>query len=289
MIHGKMGSKVVVEIAFDTPRLEEKLLAKAFAAKGVELRLTNVRQHVFGLQKPAIDVSVVRCVSLYSAIHVAALREATSTKAINSSQAIVYAGDKILTVSRLKAAKLPVPRTAVALNGAAAEKALQKVGLPAVDKPPIGSWGRLVALIKDVDDFKLVAEHREMLPSSYMKSHLIQEYIELPNRDIRTFVVGDEVVAAMYRYRGAGDWRTNVALGGEPVQAFLNDELVEMSLKAAKSMGGEIVSIDLFETTDGSYLVNEVNGVPEFKGLMKATGIDISAKIAEYVVGVMKR
>ncbi|MCX8201089.1 MAG: hypothetical protein N3H84_03180, partial [Candidatus Caldarchaeum sp.] len=93
----------------------------------------------------------------------------------------------------------------------------------------------------------------------------------------------------MYRYRSSGDWRTNVALGGEPVQAFLNDELVELSLKAAKSVGGEVVSIDVFETTDGSYLVNEVNGVPEFKGLMKATGVDIPAKIVEYVIGVVKK
>ncbi|MCS7133861.1 MAG: lysine biosynthesis protein LysX [Candidatus Caldarchaeum sp.] len=284
-----MAGKIVVEIAFDTPRLEEKLLAKAVTAKGLEIRLTNVRQHVFTIQKTNVDVSLVRCISLYSAIHTAALREASSARAINSSQAIILSGDKVLTVTKLKAAGLPIPRTAVALNGKAAQKALEKVGFPAVDKPPIGSWGRLIALLKDVDDFKLVAEHREMLTSSYMKTHLIQEYIDLPNRDIRTFVVGDEVVGAMYRYRSSGDWRTNVALGGEPVQAFLNDELVELSLKAAKSVGGEVVSIDVFETTDGSYLVNEVNGVPEFKGLMKATGVDIPAKIVEYVIGVVKK
>ncbi|MCS7137392.1 MAG: lysine biosynthesis protein LysX [Candidatus Caldarchaeum sp.] len=284
-----MAGRFVVEIAYDTPRLEERLLAKAVTAKGLELRLTNVRQHVFGLQKTPVDVCLVRCMSLYSAVHAAALREATLTRAVNSSEAILYSGDKILTVSRLKAHGLPIPRTAVALNGKAAEKAIDKVGLPAVDKPPIGSWGRLVALLKDVDDFRLVAEHREMLTSSYMKTHLIQEYIDLPNRDIRTFVVGDEVVGAMYRYRGSGDWRTNVALGGEPVQAFLNDELVEISLKSAKAVSGEIVSIDVFETTDGSYLVNEVNGVPEFKGLMKATGVDIPAKMVDYLVSLVKR
>ncbi|MEM0350006.1 MAG: lysine biosynthesis protein LysX [Candidatus Caldarchaeum sp.] len=284
-----MVGKPVIEIAFDTPRVEEKLLAKAVAAKGAELRLTNVKQNVFTLQKTAVDVCLVRCVSLYGAIHTAALREGAGVRSINSSEAIFLAGDKVLTVSRLKLVNLPIPRTAVGLNTKAAEKALEKVGLPAVDKPPIGSWGRLVALLRDIDDFKLVTEHREMLPSSYMKTHIIQEYIDLPNRDIRTLVIGEEVVGAIYRYRATGDWRTNVALGGEPVQAFLNDELVEISLKAAKAVKGEVVSIDVFETTDGSYLVNEVNGVPEFKGLMKATGVNVPEKIIDYVIALARK
>ncbi|MDJ0271480.1 MAG: lysine biosynthesis protein LysX [Candidatus Caldarchaeum sp.] len=284
-----MAGKPVIEIAFDTPRLEEKLLAKAVAAKGAELRLTNIKQNVFTLQKTSLDVCLVRCVSLYSAIHTAALREGAGVRSINSSESIFLAGDKVLTVSRLRSANLPIPRTAVGLNTRAAEKALEKVGLPAVDKPPIGSWGRLIALVRDIDDFKLVAEHREMLPSSYMKTHIIQEYIDLPNRDIRTIVIGEEVVGAIYRYRSSNDWRTNVALGGEPVQAFLNDELVEISLRAAKAVKGDVVSIDVFETTDGSYLVNEVNGVPEFKGLMKATGVNVPEKIIDYVIASTRR
>jgi glutamate--LysW ligase ArgX len=77
-----------------------------------------------------------------------------------------------------------------------------------------------VALIKDLDDFKLVLEHREMIPSSHMKTHVIQEYIDLPSRDIRTLVIGDEVVGAIYRYRPSDDWRTNVSLGGQPVSVW---------------------------------------------------------------------
>ncbi|MEM4416775.1 MAG: RimK family alpha-L-glutamate ligase, partial [Nitrososphaerota archaeon] len=163
------------------------------------------------------------------------------------------------------------------------------VGLPAVDKPPIGSWGRLVALIKDELTFKTVMEHRRMISSPIMKTHLIQEYIDIPNRDVRTVVLGDEVLGAIYRYRGDGDWRTNVARGGVPVTAFLNDELREISLKTAKAVGGDLVSVDIFETVDGSYLVNEVNGVPEFKGLMQATGVDVPEKIADYILEQLKR
>ncbi|MEM2051514.1 MAG: lysine biosynthesis protein LysX [Candidatus Caldarchaeum sp.] len=289
MITQTMAGKFVVEIAFDVPRLEEKLLAKAASIAGAEVKLTNVRQQPLGLEKPSVDVCLVRCISMYGAVHVAALREGTGVRAVNPSSAILYSGDKILTVSRLKAVGLPLPRTAVGLDAPAAEKALEKVGLPAVDKPPIGSWGRLVALLKDYDDFKLVLEHREMMPSSYLKTHFIQEYIDLPNRDIRTLIIGEDVIGAMYRYRPSNDWRTNIALGGEPVSAYLNDELVDISLKAARAVNGEVISVDIFETTDGSYLVNEVNGVPEFKGLMQATSVDIPAKIIEYVIGSSRR
>ncbi len=284
-----MSGKFVLEVAFDVPRLEEKLLAKAASMKGLDVRLTNVRQQPFGLEKTSIDVCLVRCMSMYGAVHTAALRESIGVRAVNTSSAIMYAGDKILTISKLKAAGLPLPRTAVGLGSTAAEKALERVGLPAVDKPPIGSWGRLVALLKDIEDFRLVLEHREMLASSYMKAHLIQEYIDLPNRDIRTLIIGDEVVGAIYRYRPSKDWRTNIALGGEPVPAYLNDELIEISLNAARAVGGEVVSVDVFETADGSYLVNEVNGVPEFKGLMRATATDIPSKIIDYIFKSSRR
>ena len=279
----KMSAQPTLEIIFDVPRIEEKLLAKSAKMLGISVRLTNVKKQPLTFEQPSVGVSLVRCISMYNAVHAAAVREAASVRAINTSSSIIYSGNKILTVARLRAAGLPVPRTAVGLAPESAEKALENVGLPAVDKPPIGSWGRLVALIKDEQTFRTLLEHREMIPTSIMKAHLIQEYIDLPNRDVRTLVIGDEVLGAIFRYRGDGEWRTNVARGGQPVTAYLNEELKELSIKTARAVGGEIVSIDIFETVDGSYLVNEVNGVPEFKGLMQATGIDVPEKILEYV------
>ncbi|MEM1944861.1 MAG: lysine biosynthesis protein LysX [Nitrososphaerota archaeon] len=278
-----------LEIVYDVPRIEEKLLVKAAKLGGLTVRLTNVRQQPLIFDKPAVDVSLVRCISMYNAVHSAAVREGAGVKAIKSSDAIIYSGNKILSGAKLRASTLPIPRTAVGLDAESAEKALENIGLPAVDKPPIGSWGRLVALVKDELTFKTLLEHREMIPSSIMRTHVIQEYIDLPNRDVRTLVIGDDVLGAVFRYRGDGDWRTNVARGGTPVTAFLNEELKEISIKTAKAIGGDVVSVDIFETSDGSYLVNEINGVPEFKGLMQATGIDVAAKVIEYVAEVMRR
>jgi len=284
-----MGKQPSVEILYDVPRLEEKLLAKAVRILTGGVRLTNVRQQPLGFEHPGVDVSLVRCISMHSAVHAAAVREGAGVTAVNNSQAILTSGDKVLTTSRLRAAGVMIPRSAVALDTRSAEAALERVGLPAVDKPPIGSWGRLVALIKDEASFKTILEHREMIASRLMRTHLIQEYIDLPNRDIRTLVVGEEVLGAVFRYRSDGDWRTNVATGGLPVMAYLNEELNELSRKAAEAVNGDVVSVDIFEMVDGSYLVNEVNGVPEFKGFMEATGVDVPAKIARFIVGAARR
>jgi len=279
----------MIEIIYDFPRLEERLIAKALRMLSAQVRLMNVRQQPLDFDKPDVDVSAVRCVSMYSALHSAAVRESVDVKAVNNSEAIMISGDKVLTISRLKAYGLPIPRSAVALDNKSAQRALEHIGLPAVDKPPIGSWGRLVALIRDDLSFRTILEHRQMIANRLMRTHLIQEYIDLPNRDIRTLVVGDEVLGAMFRYRTDGDWRTNVAMGGVPVMAYLNDELREISFKTAEAVSGEIVSVDVFETRDGSYLINEVNGVPEFRGFIQATGVDVAAKIAQYLVSVAKR
>jgi len=279
-----MGNGVKIEIIYDNPRLEEKLLLKAARISGVDVLLTNVKQHPLRFEPPDVDVSLVRCVSMYNAVHSAAVREGAGVRAVNSSQSILNAGDKILTLSHMKRRGIPTPRTAVGLDSESAHKALEYIGLPAVDKPPIGSWGRLIALIKDLSSFNTIIEHRDMIANKLMKTHVIQEYIDIPNRDIRTLVVGDEVLAAMFRYRRDGDWRTNVARGGVPVMAYLNEELKEISLKAAEAIGGEILSVDVFEMGDGTYLVNEINGCPEFKGFIQATGVDVASKIINYLL-----
>ncbi|MDJ0270920.1 MAG: lysine biosynthesis protein LysX [Aigarchaeota archaeon] len=283
-----MSGGPAIEIIYDIPRMEEKLLVKAARMASASVILTNIRQQPLRFEVSDIDVSLVRCVSMYGAMHAAAIREGAGIRTVNRSSAIMTSGDKVLTLSRLKSSGLPVPRSAVGLDHIAAYKALEYVGLPAVDKPPVGSWGRLIALIRDNETFKTILEHRDMIANRLMRTHIIQEYVDIPNRDIRTLVVGDEVLAAMFRYRSDGDWRTNVAQGAVPIMAYLNDELREISLKAAQAVGGEIVSIDVFEMRDGGYLVNEVNGVPEFKGFIRATGIDVPAKIIDYLVKLVR-
>ena len=112
----------------------------------------------------------------------------------------------------------------------------------------------------------------------------IQEYVDKPGRDIRTMVVGDEVVYAIYRR--SAHWITNTARGGEAQPCPLSPPVVKLSLAAARAVGGGIVAVDLLETRDGQLLINEVNHTPEFHGAMQAAEVDIAARIVEYVVRI---
>jgi len=157
-----------------------------------------------------------------------------------------------------------------------------------VDKPPIGSWGRLVTLVKDHQILRSVIEHRELLQSQLIKTHLIQRYVDSGSSDLRVLVLGGEVLGGMRRIAAEEDWRSNVARGGRTEAIKIDQEIEEKAVKTAEAIGGEFLAIDLFEE-NGAYLVNEVNGVPEFKGFMKATGIDVAEKLAEYVKTILKK
>ena len=138
-----------VELLYDVPRLEEKLIMRALKSSGVELKLTNVKYSPLSWSDQAAPVALIRPISMVRAIYSASLREAVGAKTINSSISIMFAGDKILTLSRFKQAGIPFPESMIAFGSEAAEKAGKMIGYPAIDKPPIGSWGRLVTLVKD--------------------------------------------------------------------------------------------------------------------------------------------
>ncbi|MCD6312430.1 MAG: lysine biosynthesis protein LysX [Thaumarchaeota archaeon] len=276
-----------VELIFDVPRLEEKLILEELKKAELNLQLTNVKYHplLWG-DKPA-EISLIRTISMQRAAYSASIREAAGARAINSLKAILIAGDKILTLSELWRAGISFPKSVVALNGEAAEKAGELIGFPIIDKPPIGSWGRLVALVKDLQSFKSIIEHRELYQSQALKTHLIQRYVNGGCRDLRILVLGEEVLGAVQRIATNGDWRSNVARGGLVKEAEVDEELRELALKVSSVIGGEFLAVDFFEE-DGSYLVNEVNGVPEFKGFMEATRKNVPRKLVEYLKKILK-
>ena len=276
-----------VEVLFDVPRIEEKLILKALRERGIEVKLSNVKEKPLSWTGEA-SIALIRPISMMRAVYSAAIREASGVLTINKSSAIMLAGDKILTLSKFKEKGLPFPETVIAFTPQAAEKAGELIGFPAVDKPPIGSWGRLVTLLNDPQVLRSVIEHREILPSQSIKTHVIQRYIESSKRDIRVIVLGGEALGAMCRIAENGDWRSNVALGGRVEAYRLDEELEELAVKAAEAVEGEFVAVDLL-SDNGGYLVNEVNGVPEFKGFIKATKINVAGKLADYVKSVYRR
>jgi [lysine-biosynthesis-protein LysW]---L-2-aminoadipate ligase len=269
-------------------RPEEKWILAAAEARGLEVERLADDTVTFGLDRPTGLPTVVlnRSVSHTSATYAAWCFEHYGIPVINPSGVLALAGDKVRTSLCLAGAGIPTPRTVVALSEESALKAIEAVGYPAVLKPAVGSWGRLMAKVDDAEEAVQILEHKTALGSPLHSVFYVQEYVPKPGRDLRTFVVGNEVVAAMYRH--SSEWRTNAARGGSATPASLSPELTELSLRAAEAVGGGILAVDLMEAPSG-LLVHEVNPTPEFKTLTGATGVDIASRIVDYAVGIGRR
>jgi [lysine-biosynthesis-protein LysW]--L-2-aminoadipate ligase len=269
-------------------RPEEKAILAAAEARGVAVQRIDDGETTFGLERPAVlpDVVLNRSVSHTRSLYATRFFVHYGVPTVNSPEVTELAGDKILTSLRLTERGIPTPRTIVALSPEAALRAIEQIGYPAVLKPAIGSWGRLMAKVNSVEDAEQILEHKAALTSPLHSVIYVQEYVRKPDRDLRVFVVGDEVVAAMYRH--SPDWRTNAARGATTEGAEVSAELRELSLRAAEAVGGGVLAVDLMESPNG-LVVHEVNPTPEFKALTAATGVDVAGRIVDYAVGVGRR
>jgi len=154
-------------------------------------------------------------------------------------------------------------------------------------KPVVGSWGRLLAKINDRDAAEAVLEHKATLGSVQHSVFYIQEYIEKPGRDIRVIVIGENVLTAMYRK--SEHWITNTARGGEGELCPITPEIEDLSLRAAKSVGGGVLAVDLVEHPERGLIINEINHTMEFHTMQPLSGIDIAGEIVNYVVSVASK
>jgi [lysine-biosynthesis-protein LysW]--L-2-aminoadipate ligase len=155
------------------------------------------------------------------------------------------------------------------------------MGYPVVLKPLHGSWGRLLAKVNDRDSAEAILEHKKTLGGYAHSVFYIQEYVEKPGRDIRAFVVGGETIAAIYR--NSSHWITNTARGAKASFCPITPELDHIAKAAAEAVGGGILAVDIFETPEGRLVVSEVNHTPEFRNSIEPTGVDIPAKMVDYV------
>ncbi|MCD6451991.1 MAG: lysine biosynthesis protein LysX [Acidobacteria bacterium] len=267
-------------------RKDEKLLLKEFSSrKGVEVVMIDDRELTFNLGRDRfnLDVVIERCINHSRALHAIRIFESAGIRCVNNSGVALVCGNKLLTSVALKEHKVPQPEVRVAFTIESALQAIEEMGYPVVLKPAVGSWGRLLSKVNDRNAAEAILEHKTILGTYHHSIFYIQKYIEKRGRDIRSFVVGDECIAAIYRV--SDHWITNTARGGKAYNCPVTDEVREISLKAARAVGGGIVAIDIFETDDG-ILVNEVNYTMEFKNSIAPTGVDIPKHIVDYVLKV---
>ena len=269
-------------------RVEEKLLLAAFEARDVSFEAIDVRTLAPSIDGDMgeFDVVLVRCLSDTRAFYLTRWLERLGVRTINRHRALATCGDKLLTSLAFEEAGLPTPRTVFGFEPGRMVEAIEGIGYPAVLKPLRGSWGRLLARVNDRYAAEALLEHKATLGGVPHSVFYAQQYVDKPGRDLRTMVVGNEVPYAIWRI--SEHWITNTARGGQTSVCPVTAEIRDLSLRAARAVGGEIVAVDLLESADGDLLVNEVNHTPEFHGAVRTVDIDIAGTIADYVIEMAK-
>lgn len=208
---------------------------------------------------------------------------ARGTPVVNSPRSLEIAIDKYLSLTRLAAAGLPVPRTIVAQDPATIFAAWESFAGDCIVKPLFGSQGRgLVRLTDRAAIDATIAAASDRGPEGAVT--YLQEFVPHHGWDVRVLVIGDRSIS-IRRIAAGDDWRTNVSCGGQPEAFDAPEEWVGLAKRAAKAVGADLAGVDLLPARDGRLLVLEVNAVPGWRGLESATGVDIG----DAVIGHLER
>ena len=274
-----------LSILYDTIRWEEKALFDAGKKKGADIKMVDCKNLFLNLDQTKENFGTViqRCVSYYRSLHSTAALEGKGVNVINCLNTSIFAGNKLFTHMLLQKNGIPTPFSTVAFSDESALAALESQGYPMVLKPTVGSWGRLIALLKDRNSAEGIMESRERMYPIYQVYYL-EEFVQRPPRDIRAIMIGDKVVAAIYRYSGDSQWKTNMALGGRAEECKVTKELEDICVRAKNAVQGQIVGVDLMESKEKGLLVHEVNNTTEYKNTVRVTGVDIPALMIEYAL-----
>jgi len=282
-----------ISLLYDRIRVEEKELINAAQKRGVDFRAVDAKELHLTITDPGKDrelfgeVALERCVSHFRGVHATAAIESYGVPVINKHSTAETCGNKVLNTLAFKKAGIPTPRTYLSFTVESTLDALREMGYPSVLKPVVGSWGRLVSLVEDSTSATVALEHREMMFPLY-QIYYAQEMVKRPPRDLRVFVIGDDVPVAIYRVNETGDWRTNTARGGRVENCPVTPEIMELATKAAAAVGGGVFGVDMMESERG-LLVHEINSTVEFKNTVPATGVDIPGMIVDYALKEAKR
>jgi RimK family alpha-L-glutamate ligase len=198
---------------------------------------------------------------------------------INSPRTIERTVDKLWTTALLAGAGLPVPDTVVCERADDAIEAFRSLGGDTIVKPLFGSMGLGMVRVSDEDMAFRVFRTLETLRGVYY----LQRAIDHAGCDLRVFVIAGRVLGAIER--SAPGWKTNLARGGRARSVTLDVRHTELALAAAQTVAADYAGVDLLPARDGAVYVVEVNGIPGWRGLQKATSSDVAGAIVEHVLG----
>ena len=275
--------------SYSTMRLKEAALQR-----GHEVKVLNTLKFAIDLQKGVPDLYYrQKPLSTYDAVlprigasityyGTAVVRQFQEMDIFcaNTAHGISNSRDKLRSLQILSRHHLGIPRTTFVRDKKDVLAAIERVGgAPVIIKLIEGTQGIGVLLAETVNAAESIIE----LLQSQKQNVLIQKFVaESKGRDIRAFVVGDRVVAAMRRVAQGQEFRSNVHRGGMAEAVELSDEYVETAVRAAQILGLRIAGVDMLEGKNGPQIM-EVNSSPGLEGIETCTGLDVAGAIVDYI------
>ena len=251
----------------------EGLVATIGAASGLRSRTTELDQADAVLARIIPSGSLEQIIFRVDALH---RLEERGIRVVNSPRAIERTVDKFWTSTLLEQCGIPTPETVVCDDAEEAFAGFRSLG-DVIVKPLFGSMGLGMVRVSDEDMafrvFRTIGQIRGV--------YYLQRAIEHEGVDIRVFVLGGRVLGAIER-RSSG-WRTNLARGGTARSVGLAEEWSALAVRAAAAVGADYAGVDLLEGSDGKMYVLEVNGIPGWRGLQDATGLDVAGRLIDFL------
>ena len=275
--------------AYSTQRLKEAALQR-----GHEVRVLNTLKFAIDLQRGVPDLYYrQKSLSTYDAVlprigasityyGTAVVRQFQEMDVFcaNTAHGISNSRDKLRSLQILSRHHIGIPRTTFVRDKKDVLPAIERVGgAPVIIKLIEGTQGIGVLLAESLKAAESIIE----LLQSQKQNVLIQKFVaESKGKDIRAFVVGDRVVAAMRRVAQGQEFRSNVHRGGVAEAVELSQEYVDTAVRAAQIMGLRVAGVDMLEGKDGPQIM-EVNSSPGLEGIEKCTGLDVAGAVIEYI------
>lgn len=274
---------------YSTRRLKEAAMERGHEVRIIDvlkcymnINIQNPSIHVKGVELPAFDVVIPRIGASVTTYGTAVLRqfEMMGVYPLNESVAITRSRDKLRSLQLLSRKGIGLPVTGYANKPSDIPDLIDMVGgPPLVVKLLEGTQGIGVVMAETRKAAESVIEAFMGLKAAIM----VQEYIsESGGADIRCFVIGDKVVAAMQRQAQPGEFRSNLHRGGTATLARLSPAERSTAVRAAKTMGLNVAGVDILRSNHGP-LVMEVNSSPGLEGIETATGKDVAGSIIQFM------
>lgn len=262
-------------------------------SRDCQLQYTGKPKVLVNGKRPRINALVVRANFLHKDVEVNASLikqfEMSNIKVINKHSAVIKAKNKLHTLQTLTKNGVPVPKTYAVLSSSYIEDVTKDLGkFPVILKNISGSHGLGVAIVESKRGMRSIVE---MLTEGGGSTPLIvQEYVkESKGKDIRVFILGKRIIAAMERIATKrGEFRSNFKLGGRVRVAELTRKEKDIAFAAAAACGLDMAGVDILRTKKGPKVL-EVNANPGLEGITKATGRDVAGEIIKYAVKKARR